>query len=365
MRVTARGLNRATLGRQVLLGREALGVVDGVRRVVALQAQQAASPYIALWNRLAGFDPAELDAAFADGTVVKATLMRITLHAVAAGDYPDFHRAMVPSLRGPRLGDKRFTGTGLTAAQADALVPALLEFLAEGRTRVEVEAELRERLGVDEPRMWWALRTFMPLWHVPTGGPWSFGTKATLRAAPRTEDDREAATRQLVRRYLEGFGPASLADVAQFSILGRGVVRQAVEGMGAELVEQEGPDGARLFDVPGGLLPDADTPAPVRLLGMWDSCLLAYCDRARIIPPQYRDMITRRNGDVLPALLVDGYVAGVWRAVGGVVEVTPFHPLGAQVREELAAEAAGLTEFLRGREPGVYSRYHHWWTRLR
>ena len=63
--ITARELNRATLARQLLLERAPLNVTDAVRRVVALQAQQPASPYLALWNRLAGFDPAELDNAFA------------------------------------------------------------------------------------------------------------------------------------------------------------------------------------------------------------------------------------------------------------------------------------------------------------
>jgi len=65
MRLTARRLNRATLARQLLLRREPLEVAEAVRRVVALQAQEAASPYLALWNRLAPFDPAGLDAAFA------------------------------------------------------------------------------------------------------------------------------------------------------------------------------------------------------------------------------------------------------------------------------------------------------------
>ncbi|WP_214321341.1 DNA glycosylase AlkZ-like family protein [Nonomuraea sediminis] len=109
MRITAQELNRATLGRQMLLGREAAGVTDGVRRVVALQAQQAASPYIALWNRLEGFDPAEVDAAFAGRTVVKATLMRITLHAVHADDYGTFREAVQPTLRSARLHDRRCT----------------------------------------------------------------------------------------------------------------------------------------------------------------------------------------------------------------------------------------------------------------
>ncbi|MEV4186630.1 crosslink repair DNA glycosylase YcaQ family protein [Streptosporangium canum] len=65
MRITAQRLNRATLARQLLLRRQPLGVVDAVRRVVALQAQQPASPYLALWNRLTAFDPADLDVAFA------------------------------------------------------------------------------------------------------------------------------------------------------------------------------------------------------------------------------------------------------------------------------------------------------------
>jgi DNA glycosylase AlkZ-like len=82
MRLTAGQLNRATLDRQLLLRREPMAVVDAVHRVVGLQTQVAASPYLALWNRLAAFDPAELDAAFADRVVVKATVMRITLHAV-------------------------------------------------------------------------------------------------------------------------------------------------------------------------------------------------------------------------------------------------------------------------------------------
>ncbi len=49
--ITARSLNRSTLARQLLLGREPVGVTDALRQVVALQAQQPASPYIALWNR--------------------------------------------------------------------------------------------------------------------------------------------------------------------------------------------------------------------------------------------------------------------------------------------------------------------------
>src|SRR5262245_34508188 len=98
-RLTARQLNRATLDRQLLLERRPLGVQEAIAALGGLQAQSPASPYLALWNRLAGFDAGELDRAYAEHRVVKATLMRMTLHAVSAVDYPAFHRAMAYDMR--------------------------------------------------------------------------------------------------------------------------------------------------------------------------------------------------------------------------------------------------------------------------
>jgi hypothetical protein len=274
---------------------------------------------------------------------------------------------MVPSLRAARLGDRRFTSTGLSIADADALVPHVLQFAAAlPRTNAEVEALLAERIGEPRPRVWWALRTFAPLVHAPTGGPWSFGPRPSYLAA-RTEPstvDHEESVRRLVRRYLAAFGPATAADVAQFTFLTRAKARDALRALAGELRCVEGPGGVELFDVPGAPLPAEDTPAPPRLMAMWDSVLLAYSDRGRVIPPDYRKLVIRNNGDVLPTLLVDGYVAGVWRAVDGGIEATAFHPLPGEAWRGLAAEARALVAFLADREPTVYRRYHHWWATL-
>lgn len=99
-------------------------------------------------------------------------------------------------------------------------------------------------------------------------------------------------------------------------------------------------------------------------MAMWDSVLLAYADRSRVIPPAYRPVVIRRNGDVLPTLLVDGHVAGVWRPVDGGIEATAFHPLPPAAWDGLAAEAQSLTRLLSERETAVYSRYGHWWSKL-
>jgi hypothetical protein len=337
--------------------------------VVALQAQQAASPYLALWNRLARFDPAELDAAFTGHAVVKSTLMRITLHAVHADDYRAFHEVVQPSLRAARLND-RFTASGLTVEDADALIPELLAFADRPRTTAEYEAWLGQRLGAPpKPGAWWGLRHYAPLLHAPTTPPWSFGHRPSYVAArtrPVLANPVMSAEslQKLVLRYLGGFGPASVADVAQFALVQRGRVRKALQGLAGDLERLEGPNGEELFDVPGAPRPDEGTSAPPRLMAMWDSTLLAYSDRSRLIPPDYRKLVIRVNGDVLPTLLVDGYVAGVWRPAAEGIEATAFHHLPDETWEQLAAEARSLTAFLADREPQVYRRYAHWWRKL-
>jgi Winged helix DNA-binding domain len=369
--LTPAELNRATLARQLLLRREPIPPPDAVRHLLALQAQHPASPYLALWNRLAGFDAAVVDAALADGTLLKATMLRTTLHVVHAQDHAVLHTALQPTLHGPRSRDERFVASGLSPGDADALLPALLEHLASPRSNAEVEEWLTSRVPGSAAGAWWALRATAPMVHAPTGGPWSFGPRPRYLAAPARPGGGdgaapEACLRAVVARYLAAYGPASVADAAGFARLPSARVRAAVEDLlrDGEVVTVDGAGSDALVDLPGAPLPAGDTPAPPRLLGMWDSVLLAYADRSRVIPPAYRPLVIRVNGDVLPTLLVDGRVAGVWRPVGDGIEATAFHRLPDDAWAGLAAEARGLRLLLADREPGVYRRYGRWWAGL-
>jgi hypothetical protein len=182
--------------------------------------------------------------------------------------------------------------------------------------------------------------------------------------AAQTEVDPAShgrSVQSLLLRYLQAFGPASTQDFATFTLLRRSVVLEALNVLGDEVEQLTGPGGATLFDVSGAPLPPEDMIAPQRLLPMWDSLLLAHTDRSRIVPPEYRTVIFRRNGNVLPTLLVDGYVTGVWRPVDGHIEATAFQRLDDDAWKGLNAEAGALLAFLADREPRVYHRYAHWW----
>jgi hypothetical protein len=136
-RLSARELNRTTLERQWLLDRRPATPAEAVGELAGLQAQHANSPYIALWSRVRDFAITDLEAALDDRSVVKATVMRATLHLVAATDYPALDVASAEA----RVANWRSTARrgGLDIG---ALNEGLLAYCHQPRTVVGMEAHL-------------------------------------------------------------------------------------------------------------------------------------------------------------------------------------------------------------------------------
>jgi len=97
---------------------------------------------------------------------------------------------------------------------------------------------------------------------------------------------------------------------------------------------------------PRGPLPDPRTPAPVRLLPVWDATLLVHARRTQILPEWYRPLVfNTKTPHSVATFLVDGTVAGTWRYERGRVLLHPFERLSATARRDLEAEAQRLAAF--------------------
>jgi hypothetical protein len=172
---------------------------------------------------------------------------------------------------------------------------------------------------------------------------------------------------RLVRRYLAAFGPGTAADIAQWSGLSVGRLRPGIAAIddAGEIRRFEDEGGRTLLDLDGLPLPDPETTAPPRLLPMWESTLLAFADRTRIISDAHRAVVIARNGDTLPTFTIDGLVAGLWWAErdgsGSRIVIEPFGPpLKTGVARAVQQEADRLAEFVGPLEPAVYARYQRW-----
>jgi hypothetical protein len=345
--LTLRQLNRATLARQLLLGRERMAPMEAVERLGGLQAQEPKPAFAALWTRLEGFERAQLHDALERRSVVRGTMMRATLHMTSAGDYAALRAALQPMLTGAMNGILRQRGD----VDLARVLPAARELLGERpRTFNDLRAALSERFPEFEHRaLGYAVRMQLPLLMVPSDDRWSFPSDACFTLAERWIDEPLAGEDlpALVRRHLAAFGPASAADVQAWS--GLKGLKDVVDGMADELVAFK--HGRRtLYDLPDAPRPDEDAPAPPRLLPEFDSLLLAHQDRTRVIEDDRRKALATKNLRVQATFLVDGFVAGSWaieRKRGtATLTLSAFERLAKPVKDELAGEAEALLRFL-------------------
>lgn len=361
--LTLRELNRASLARQMLLKRESMPVVTAIERLAALQAQWAPSPYIALWSRLKDFDRANLwNAIEKKHTVIRARLMRGTLHLVSARDSYAYAVATQDLQRG--AWNRLQVGAGV---DPKAVAKLAVAFAREPRPKDDVVAHLTERLGSFGGPYKWLIWRFVSahadLVSAPPGGHWAYGgTDAPYVAARHwiaggVRPSEEDALRLLITRYLAAFGPASLADIAQFAGQVPPRIRPVLEQLAPSLRRFTDDQGRTLFDLPRAPRPAADTKAPVRFLPRYDELLIGYKHRDRVIAAKHRAAVYTKNALIEAVFLVDGLAAGTWALVttrtDAVVNIRPFGTLPRAERAAATAEGEALARFV-----GIEAKTH-------
>jgi winged helix DNA-binding protein len=342
--LSTRELNRALLARQLLLERSPLPLPRALEAVAGLQTQYAPAAYVGLWSRLRHFRREDLTKALEERQAVQATLMRSTIHTVSAGDYPLFAMGL---RRARREWFQRVASRSLGAFEMAQAVAPLRERLERGPARTDELKALLTASGAPAVA-WQGVGLWLDLVRVPPSGTWEqrradlYGLAESWLelSAPSPEE----ASEHLVRRYLGGFGPATLNEVAGWAGVPMAELRPAVERLGLRRLRSE--KGSELLDLPDAPLPDADTPAPVRFLHTWEALLLVHARRTQVLPERHRKLVFDvRMPFSTPTFLVDGAVAGSWRYEGGAIRITPFEPLSPRARRELDREAEVLAAF--------------------
>jgi hypothetical protein len=338
--LTERELNRALLARQLLLERARSPLPRALERIGGIQAQYAPSMYIGLWSRLAGFERDQLTRALERRSVVQGTLLRATIHLVSAADYWPWTTAIRDGRR--EWWIKAHRGRANPSSVAAAARP-LRKQLSKGAMHTK---EIEELIGRDAAL---GVGVFLDLVRVPPSGTWE-RRRADIYAAaedwlgPPGKAGRDDAVDLLVRRYLGGFGPAPKKDIANWAALSTADVGRAVDRLDLRRFQDE--SGKELLDLPRAPLPDAETPAPVRFLPVWDATLLVHARRTQILPEKYRERVFNvKTPHSVNTFLVDGQVAGTWRYDKGQVALAPFGRLEKATRRELDEEGERLAAF--------------------
>ena len=361
-RLSLRALNRAALHRQLLLDRAPVTALAAVGRLAGLQAQAPLAPYVGLWTRLAGFRHEELKELITERAVLRAHLMRNTVHLVDAGDYLRFRPLYQPVLARHLTGNFGKNLIGVDLAELAAVAADLLG--QTPLTRVELGAQLAPHWPDHDPAsLAYAASHLLPLVQVPPRGLWGEPNhRAAFFLASAWLADRDSSAspspplgldptpmpqstmlEQLVLRYLAAYGPASVADAQAWSGLSR--LREVTDRLGSRLRAFTGPDGADLLDLPDAPRPDPDVPAPPRFLPEYDNLLLSYAERSRVIPHRRPVPLPPGHGGCGGTLLVDGRWQGDWKISRGVLEIEPFISLGPADRDAIVAEAERLLGF--------------------
>jgi uncharacterized protein YcaQ len=326
-------------------------LVDVARRIGGLHAQVMSSADLSLWTRIRGHRAEDLPRAlWEERTLVKTWLMRGTLHLVPSDDLPVYCAAL--DSRGEYAG-AWLRYFDVTAREMERLIDVIGESLDEPRTRRELSAAVKKRMG---SRMAKNLEGGWGSFLKPAArrGVLCFGPNEGQNVTFVRPDawlpawrqvDRDAARIELMRRFLEAHGPASRDDFAEWAGGGhvRGL-RQAWQGIAGELAEVEPKRFVLARDVDE--LERARPSSVIRLLPGFDPFLLPRQTRPYLVrSDEAYNRIYRPQGWITPVVLQRGRAVALWpwRRKGATLEVTvePLEPLRARTAVERELKALG------------------------
>lgn len=342
------GTLRERLQRHRLASPPQEDVAAVVRRFGAMQAQDYAAATWAVGLRSDGLTAAAIDAALADGSIVRTHILRPTWHFVARDDL----RWLI-ALSGPRVlatTASRQAQLGIDDAMIARAEATVTDALRGGNalTRAELLQALTATgiaLDADPQRGPWLL-SILELRGVICSGP-KAGKQFTWalldERVPETDvPSRDESLAMLARRYFGAHGPATLKDFAWWSGLTLTDCRKAI-ALAGDALRMAGDASPALVTASEPPATDAEPPE-LTLLPAFDEYTVGYAGRRALLadPDASPDM---SGMDLLAPVMIDGdgRVVGTWRrelAKGGMTLTPRFFRTPTPAQETAFARAA-------------------------
>ncbi len=337
-------------------------LVGVVGDMCGVQAQLLSAAELSLWARVENLTREDIaQALWRERSLVKTWCMRGASHLLVSADLSIFVGGLMRSgLHREREWFKRY---GVSDAEMDDMVRAIIEALGtEILTRKELSGRVVERVGAKAKRWvehsWGGIVKRACLQGLVVFGP-NQGREITFVRSkewlPGTTDlPVEEAETMLLRRYLHGYSPASLADFAAWAGMTLSDALSIKERVGNDVLEVKVEDKACLalkedlkllqnveaLDFDGG---------GVRLLPSFDCYMLGHRDKSHIVDQAHYKLVYRKAGWLSPVVLVKGKAKGIWncRKKGSRMHITIqlFDRIPENARKQVETEAADLARF--------------------
>jgi hypothetical protein len=364
---SAEQIHAFRLGRHHLLDQSGKDLVTICRDVCGVQAQIMSAAQLQLWARNHAITPAMVnDALWKTRSLVKTSLMRQTLHLVPADEFPLYIAAHKNARAKAVLSIMARCKS--TRDEADALSALILEELKAGPVpRAAITAAVRPKVS-KRLRAWmdkvWSIVRLPVIEGLVCYGPGE-GNQATfirtehwLPAQSKANEmkiDAAQAQKELFRKYLRAYGPATLHDFAHWSLISMAEVRALRPLVDAEVADHNGL--LLLREDMKALQTASFSHSSVHLLPYFDVYLLAHRFKEHFLKPEFYKRVYRNQGWISPVVLINGEIAGVWtyklsrKAVE--IEIELFARLDLRTRKQIKDRAGELADLFQS--PLVFS----------
>lgn len=334
------------------------------QNVCGMQAQLLPAAEMQVWARRHDLTRADIHTAlYKSRTLVKASLMRQTLHLIPAADFSIYISALKRS-RVEAL-HRIMSRFGITPKEADAMTRSIVEALRNGpMTQPELFEQIVPTVGKRVKKyldLTWSIQMFRL---ALVEGLICYGPERNKKAAfvrvdqwlpkPKAIDEHEAK-QILLHRYLRAYGPATLQDFSKWTGMPMPEARavwQSLKEEKEEFIEANIEDKKMwLLREDYRRLANSDLDGQIlRLLPHFDPYLLGHADKSHLVGADYYKRVYRNQGWISPVVLLNGRIIGSWSYTRNgkqlSLKIEPFEKFPKKIRAGIEEETASLGDFL-------------------